>query len=95
MSKKFILHYPKKQICRTISEPMMKFCGKATETIEVNGYAFIAFLQFIIGDNGNESINLCQQKLGGFHVKILSYFPHPPKWKAILFYRHSLLPSIS
>lgn len=61
MSKKFILHYPKYQNIVEQYLSLDEFCGKATETIRGKRVTIIAFCNYL-GDNGIESINLCQQK---------------------------------
>lgn len=61
MSKKFILHYPKYQNIVEQYLSLDEFCGKATETIRSKRVTIIAFCNYL-GDNGIESINLCQQK---------------------------------
>lgn len=66
MSKKFILHYPKYQNIVEQYLNLDEFCGKATETIRSKRVTIIAFCNYL-GDNGIESINLCQQK----HVLIV------------------------
>lgn len=61
MSKKIILHYPKYQNIVEQYLSLDEFCGKATETIRSKRVTVIAFYNYL-GDNGIESINLCQQK---------------------------------
>ena len=61
MSKKFILHYPKYQNIVEQYLILDEFCGKAAETIRSKRVTIIAFCNYL-GDNGIESINLCQQK---------------------------------
>ena len=61
MSKKFILHYPKYQSIVEQYLSLDEFSGKAAETIRGKRVTIIAFCNYL-GDNGVESISLCQQK---------------------------------
>lgn len=61
MSKKFILHYPKYQSIVEQYLSLNEFSGKAAETLRGKRVTIIAFCNYL-GDNGIESINLCQQK---------------------------------
>ena len=78
MSKKFILHYPKYQNIVEQYLNLDEFCGKATETIRSKRVTIIAFCNYL-GDNGIESINLCQQKHVVDFMENISILPHPPE----------------